>query len=99
MPKRPRQVQLVPVHVLRRKLIDDLGYTVQEVDAIKSVASVRSLCARNGIDTVQTIAGGVVPGFATAALQGDDLQKELQALRSEHIEKGTRKGHVRNQKR
>lgn len=100
MPKRPRQVQLVPVHVLRRKLVDDAGYSAQEVNAMKSVASVRSLCARNGISTVQmSLTGGVVPEFATAALQGDELQKELQALRSEHIEKDTRKGHERNQRK
>ena len=99
MPKRSLEVKAIPVRDLRRKLIDVGGLSVAEVDSIKSVSSIRSTCTRLGIDTMQTIFGLAVPEYASAAIQGDALQRELQALRTEHIEKGTRKGHARNQRK
>jgi len=99
MPKRPLEVKCIPVRDLRRKLTDVGGVPVQEVNALKSVGAVRSMCTRMGIETMQTASGCVVPLFASAALEGEELQRELAAHRSEHIEKGTRKGHERNQRK
>ena len=99
MPKRSLEVKAVPVRELRRKLIALAGVPVVEVDAVKSVAAIRSMCQRYGIETKQTSTGDAVPLYASSAIEGAELAKELAALRSEHIESGTRKGHERNQKK
>jgi integrase len=98
MPKRGLEVKCIPVRDLRRKLIDDAGVPVAEVDKL-NVGAIRSMCTRMGIDVMQTTSGCPVPLFASSAIVGEELQRELAALRSEHIEKGTRKGHERNQKK
>ena len=97
--KRQREVKCVPVAELRRKLCEATGRSAADVQGIKQVTVLRSMCQAQGIPIVQSVSGGALPSFVLEEVSGAAFARQYEELSHEHIEKGTRKSYENAQKR